>query len=242
MNDAIFAQSPHKLKLDWGWRGCASAAARGEIIVIVDVLRFSTACAAATARDISIVPAAMDEQLEALARDYRAELPPPGFSRLSPDAYEQLVPGTRLVVKSPNGATCARLSEGAPHVLIGALVNASTVARRITELTSSTSLSTTVIACGERWSDEHADGKRRFAIEDYLGAGAIISMLHGDKSAEAIVCESAFLACKDRLSELTKDCASGRELIDRRLQRDVEVAATLDLFDVAPELHDGVIS
>src|SRR5947207_7838052 len=126
-DDAIFSQSRHKLKLDWGWRGGAAAASRGDIIVIVDVLRFSTACAAAAARNISIVPAAMDEELESLAREHAAQLPQPGFSRLSPGAYSQLAPGTRLVVKSPNGATCARLSKGAPHVLIGSIVNASAI-------------------------------------------------------------------------------------------------------------------
>jgi 2-phosphosulfolactate phosphatase len=242
MNDAIFAQSPHKLKLDWGWRGCASAASRGDVIVIVDVLRFSTACVAATARGIEIIPAAMDEELESLAREHRAQLPPPGFSRLSPETYAQVAPGTRMVVKSPNGATCARLSQGAPHVLIGARVNASAVARRITELMSNSNHSTTVIACGERWNDEHADGKLRFAIEDYLGVGTILSKLEFDKSAEAIVCENAFLASRDRLSELINDCSSGRELIERGLARDVEVAATVDLFHVVPELRGNVIN
>src|SRR5947208_1937269 len=119
IDEAIFSQAPHNLKLDWGWHGCTRAAARAEIIVLVDVLRFSTACAAAAAREISIIPAAMDEDLERLAREQKAILPPMGFSRLSPAAYVNLAPGTRLVVKSPNGATCARLSHGAPHVLIG---------------------------------------------------------------------------------------------------------------------------
>src|SRR5262249_13511254 len=151
MNDqtnAIFSQAPYTLRLDWGWRGCAAAAARGDIIVIVDVLRFSTACCAASARGISIVPAAMDEELESLARDRSAQLSRAGFARLSPGAYSQLAPGTRLVVKSPNGATCARLSKGSPHVLIGAIVNASAVARHVSELMSNPNSSTTLIACG----------------------------------------------------------------------------------------------
>src|SRR5262245_19972499 len=118
MLDDWFTQHPHRLKLDWGWRGCSAAACRREIVVIVDVLRFSTACAAASARNISIVPAAMDEELEPLAASYGAELPKPGFSRLSPEAYAQLAPGSRLVVKSPNGATCARLSRGAHRILV----------------------------------------------------------------------------------------------------------------------------
>src|SRR5437867_232498 len=145
-----FDQRPHRLKLDWGWRGCANAAARGEIIVIVDVLRFSTICAAACSRDITIIPAAMDDELEGLARQHNAQLPPPGFPRLSPDAYAQLAPGTRIVVRSPNGATCARFASGSPHVLIGSIVNPRAVAHRIRQSMSDSTDSTTIIACGER--------------------------------------------------------------------------------------------
>jgi len=242
MSDTIFSQSPHKLKLDWGRRGCAAAASRGEIIVIVDVLRFSTACAAASARGIAIVPAAMDEGLERLAREHGAQLPAAGFSRLSPDAYTQLAPGARLVVKSPNGATCARHARGSPRVLIGSIVSASAVAAHVEHLVKETDCPTTIIACGERWTDEHADGPMRFALEDYLGAGAILAKLSFDKSAEAAVCSNAFLASRDRLKELIKDCASGRELIERGVSRDVEFAATLDLLGVVPELGNGVIS
>jgi 2-phosphosulfolactate phosphatase len=239
--DAIFSQAPHKLKLDWGWHGCAAAGARGDIIVIVDVLRFSTACAAAAAREISIIPAGMDEELEPLARQHAAQLPQAGFSRLSPGSYAQLAAGTRMVVKSPNGATCARLSNGAAHVLLGALVNSSTVAQRVSELMSNSDLSTTIIACGERWTDENADGRLRFALEDYLGAGAILSNLDLDKSAEAIVCDNAFNASGNQLQELLLDCASGRELVARGLRADVEFAAKWDRLDVAPEVIGNVI-
>jgi 2-phosphosulfolactate phosphatase len=241
MHHAIFSQSPHTLKLDWGWRGCAAAAARGEIVVIVDVLRFSTVCAAACARGISIIPAAMDADLEPLAQRHNAQISAKDFARLSPDSYSKLESGARIVVKSPNGATCSALSSNAPHVILGALANASAVARHLGGLMSRTKRTTTIIACGERWEDENPDGQLRFAIEDYLGAGAILANLALGKSAEAIVCERSFLAVKDRLTDLLLDCASGLELAARGLTRDVQRAASLDLFDVAPELRGNVI-
>ena len=242
MSDAIFDQTPQPVKLDWGWRGCAAAAARGEIVVIVDVLRFSTVCAVACSRGICVIPAAMDADLAPLARKHDGQIPANDFARLSPDAYDSLARGTRLVVKSPNGATCATLAAGAPHVLFGAIVNASAVARRIEELMRQRGVAASVIACGERWTGENPDGQLRFAIEDYLGAGSILSRLSINKSAEAIVCENAFRGSQVRLTELLLDSASGRELVDRGLARDVHLAGKVDLHDVVPVFQDGVIN
>jgi len=241
VSDVIFDQSPHRVKFDWGWHGCSSAAARGEIVVIVDVLRFSTVCAAACARGISIVPAAMDEELEPLAQRHGATNPGTDFARLSPDSYSSLEPGSRIVVKSPNGATCATLSIGAPHVLFGAIVNATAVAQRVRDLLWETDLSATIIACGERWDHANPDGQLRFAIEDYLGAGAILSKLDVDKSAEAIVSETSFRGSQMSIAESLLGSASGRELLARSLIRDVNLAADLDLFDAVPIFLDGVI-
>ena len=240
--DPVFSQAPHVLRLEWGWRGCQAAAARGDIVIVVDVLRFSTTCAVAAARDVSIVAAAMDDNPDALAEVHHARLPDEGFMRLSPLAYAQLPPGTRLVVKSPNGATCARLAAHAPHVLFGSIVNASAIARRVADLIRQTGLGATIIACGERWRDENDDGRLRFAIEDYLGAGAILAHLSSDKSAEAVLCHDAFDAAESHLRELIRDCASGRELIGRGSQADVEIAATLDFLQSVPVLRDGAIT
>jgi phosphosulfolactate phosphohydrolase-like enzyme len=49
-------------------------------------------------------------------------------------------------------------------------------------------ISVTVIACGERWNIPSEDGELRMALEDYLGAGAILSYLPYEKSPEARAC------------------------------------------------------
>jgi 2-phosphosulfolactate phosphatase len=95
----------------------------------------------------------------------------------------------------------------------------------------------TVIACGERWRDLHEDGPLRPAIEDYLGAGAILSHLVYAKSPEARVCEGAFHQTRDSLEEIIWDCASGRELRAVGFGEDVRHAARLDLYDSVPVMR-----
>lgn len=94
-----------------------------------------------------------------------------------------------------------------------------------------------VVAAGERWPD----GSLRAAIEDLLGAGAIISRLEGSRSPEADAAVAAF----ERSVALTRgleQCASGRELANRGFMSDVRLAAELDVDRCAPVLRDGAFS
>jgi 2-phosphosulfolactate phosphatase len=234
-----FNQASHRVRFDWGWRGCREAAARGDVVVIVDVLRFSTMVATAASRRIAIVPASDADDIDTLGREHRAiRIDNP----LTPLRYLQIESGTRVVVRSPNGATCARLARGAPEVVVGAIVNASAVAAYLREaLTRGRQQGATVIACGERWADASEDGALRFAIEDYLGAGAILHGIDADLSPEARLCASAFEASKHQLLPLLLDCGSGRELLARGDRSSVELAAALDRYDVVPILRDGAL-
>ncbi|MBC8105322.1 MAG: 2-phosphosulfolactate phosphatase [Anaerolineae bacterium] len=230
-----FSQSPHRVRMDWGWRGCSTAAARGDAIVIVDVLRFSTAVCAAAARGVIVFPANQRDDLHSMCIQFDADHFAAG---LAPDMYQSAGSGWRVVLRSPNGATCVRLATAAPVVMIGALVNRSAVAKCVRRILDDTKLNVTVIACGERWSDPSDDGELRFAIEDYLGAGSILSRTHGDLSAEANACANAFSGASG-LQELIANCASGREQIDKDDRGSVEHAAMVDRYDVVPVLRDG---
>lgn len=47
MNNKPLSKHPYHCKLDWGQRGALRAAQRGDVLVIVDTLSFSTAVATA---------------------------------------------------------------------------------------------------------------------------------------------------------------------------------------------------
>jgi 2-phosphosulfolactate phosphatase len=93
----------------------------------------------------------------------------------------------------------------------------------------------TVIAAGERW----ADNTLRPAVEDMIGAGAIISFLTGSRSPESNAALSAFFNVKDELSNVINACASGKELIERGFSVDVDMACEYNASSNVPLLKEG---
>src|SRR5205085_3934005 len=120
---------------------------------------------------------------------------------------------------------------GQTPTIAGCLRNSSAVAARARQFGPSI----TVIAAGERWPD----GSLRPALEDWLGAGAIIHELTGRRTPEAAAAEAAFLTVRGNLSAVLHECASGQELVERGFAADVALAAALNSSDTVPELING---
>jgi 2-phosphosulfolactate phosphatase len=266
-----FGQAESRLRVDWGGRGAEAAVLRGDIVVVVDVLRFSTTAATAVHHGVHLAPCGWTEVSTQPAPPHGYHLAPCGWTEdtarlaaehgadagsteaerrvfLSPRRYLTAVPGTRVVLASPNGATCARLAEQVPALFVGAFVNARATAAAVWSLLESSDRAVTVLACGERWLTPHTDGGLRFAVEDYLGAGAILSALSAQAemcqgavslSPEARVCRETFRAMQDDLSAILSDCGSGQELAAKGLGDDVRFAAQRDCFPTAVFLRDG---
>jgi len=240
----ILAQQPYRCRLDWGRAGVRRAALRRDNVVVVDVLRFSTATVAAVGHGALIYPCAPSDDAGILARrvgadvasDHRDTATTHPYS-LSPASYDRVPPGTRVVLPSPNGAACARAAQDAPYVFVGALVNAQAVGAAVSMLMAETDLATTIIACGEQWPVPGEDGGLRVAVEDYLGAGAILSSVPFDKSSEACVCEASFRATRDQLADLVWESISGRELRYKGRGADIERAVQLNLSQTVPILR-----
>lgn len=209
-----FDQSTYQVRLEWGVEGL-DRLAPADIVVVVDVLRFSSTVADAVASGSTV---SLDD-----AR-----------------------------VWSRNGAAVAAHGGGAV-VLIGSLRNASAVARAIATLQNRNQARTSVnvIAAGEA----DADGAVRFAVEDHLGAGAIIDALTDlgiDHTApDAAVAAEGFRALKRALRHMVSASGSARELADGveatdRMRASGAVptttssAAELDALDVVPVLRDGI--
>ena len=82
-----------------------------------------------------------------------------------------------------------------------------------------------VIAAGERWPD----GSLRPALEDWLGAGAILQSLPGNRSPEAESAVALFERYRETLVETLDRCGSGRELDGRGHDKDKLIAGQLDV-------------
>ena len=114
----IFTQRPYRCRFDWGRRGCAAATLRGDVIVLIDVLRFCSAVATAVHHGVSVYPCADDQDPMELAQRVQAEAAmknEAGAYSLSPLCYMHAVPGTRVVLGSVNGGSCSRWGNEAPH-------------------------------------------------------------------------------------------------------------------------------
>jgi 2-phosphosulfolactate phosphatase len=246
-----WSQQGFRCRLEWGRRGARVAAERGDILVVIDVLSFSTAVVTAVQHGGIIYPCAWADDPAALAARVGAELavsrpdvPELGRFSLSPPTFLGIEPGTRVVLASPNGATCSHYGRAVPRLLVGALVNARAAAEAITRILSASDLNLTVLAAGERWRQPSEDGDLRFAIEDYLGAGAILAGLPSSlsRSPEALLCERAFRSSRDDLATILSECGSGRELRAAGYPGDVEHAARLDFYDTVPAMDGDALS
>lgn len=235
----MFDQSGWAVRFEWGRNGLLALAPASDVIVIVDVLSFTTCVEVATARGALIYPYGGPAEAAAdFARARRAHLASRdrgggGYS-LSPHALRAIPAGTRLVLPSPNGATLSLAAADRP-VLAGCLRNAEAVAARAQALGERIA----VIAAGERWP---SDGSLRPAVEDLLGAGAILQALAGRRSPEAELAVAAFEQAAPQLAAHLAACGSGQELITRGFPEDVALAAQHNVSAGAPLLADGAFS
>lgn len=227
-----FTQNTTDIRFEWGLHGIETLRGACKVLIIVDVLSFSTSVDIATSRGAIVYPyrgeqaAEFAESLNAILADRRRNT---RFS-LSPHSLMELPTDTRLVLPSPNGSTLS-LSTGEAATLAGCLRNAAAVAQAAQNLGTPIG----VIAAGERWPD----GSLRPSLEDMLGAGAIIHHLHGTRSPEARAAEAVFLAHRENLHDCLSTCGSGIELIDKGFPQDVALASALNASDNAPRLIDG---
>lgn len=239
--------------VEWGRTGAALAASRGDVVIVVDVLSFSTTLSIAVARDFTCLvysgaeieslggPAIAAIRLGArpLSQRRTAET---GRVSLSPASLLDAEPGQRVVFTSRNGASVVSAASKAPAVLVGSLRNAAACAALATHLMTTVRAGrVTIVACGEHWNSvEPAVEGTRPAIEDWLGAGAIaagMAELGYSVSAEARLAASAWTDPKS-LDDVA-DCVSARELRAAGFASDVELALHVDADAKVPVRMSG---
>lgn len=232
----IFDQSVFEIRCEWGWQGISQLAPISDVIIIVDILSFSTSVEIATNNGAVIYPyQCRDSSALDYAQQVKAELahrerkPNRGYS-LAPSSLINIPADTKLVLPSPNGATLSLHTDSKPTIA-GCLRNAESVAN----FAQSYGKNIAVIPAGEKWSD----GSLRPAIEDLIGAGAILSYLQGRYSPEAETAITVFSRWQNELFSVLEKSISGQELIARGFPQDVELAAVLNNSSCVPLLTNN---
>lgn len=144
------------------------------------------------------------------------------------------VSGKTLVMSTTNGTAAMALTGSASRVLIGALLNLSTVVEELVRTEAEP-----VLIC--------AGVDRRFALEDVTAAGLMASRLMearpGDwelnDGALAAVALAREFGVSSRIFGLT---AGGRNIANAGLSDDLDFCAQLDVHDILPVLHDRNIT
>jgi len=246
----VYQQDGYDVRLEWGPAGLRRLAGECAVVVVVDVLVFTTSVDIAVGRGARVMPVSAGADEAAAAAG--AVLAPTGLRRdgaelradpaatwtLRPSSLVEVPVGTLIAMPSRNGS---RLSAEATAVagttvLAGCLRNATAVAEAAATIAGEAPIA--VVPAGERW---HPEETLRPALEELLGAGAITAALAGRlRSPEAEVAALAFTAARPRLAELLTGCVGGRELAHAGVGADVALAAELDVSDCVPVLVNGV--
>ncbi|MEO1057506.1 MAG: 2-phosphosulfolactate phosphatase [Actinomycetota bacterium] len=245
--------------VEWGPTGALLAARRGDMVVIADVLSFSTSVTEVVARN-GVVFCYSPEEVDAaggqaaLAARHDARVLSkqrrvgPGEISLSPASLGSLASGERVVMTSLNGGRCVACAAAAPWVTIGALTNRNAVARQVEAvLAAGVAERCTIVPCAEMWSAPFIASQVgdlpnidtaavRPSMEDQLGAGAIVDALDErlGRSVEADTAASVFATQSADLESALAASVSGRELVARGFADDVAVAARLDAHAAVP--------
>ncbi|MFI1460025.1 2-phosphosulfolactate phosphatase [Nocardia carnea] len=240
-------QSGAGIRVEWGQAGARALGPHSAALVIVDVLSFTTTVSVAVDAGTAVLPYPWrDDGAEefaarndaALAVGRRAISPQRPWS-LSPTALRNAPAPHRLVLPSPNGSAIAAAVSGTP-IVAACLRNSTAVAAWLARQGWGTAdQPIAIIPAGEQWPGQDTV---RPAIEDWIGAGAVVSALArtgaGPLSAEAVAARTLYEGIRE-VPRLISECASARQLVDMGFGNDVAVATEMDATTTVPVLVDG---
>ncbi|SCL38170.1 2-phosphosulfolactate phosphatase [Micromonospora pallida] len=249
MSAPVFTQPGSGARFDWGLAGAAELGRVCAVLVVVDVLSFTTSVEVAVARGVRVHPFPWGEQAADYARRMgaavavgRRQTSRDNPWSLSPAALRTAPAVPDLVLPSPNGsAICAAASATGRPVVAACLRNAAAVGRWLREQGYGTvDAPIGVVASGERWPD----GSLRPSVEDQLGAACVLDELSGvpgGLSVEAAMALAALASTPD-VPAAVRGCVSGRELIEQGFGDDVEIAVEVGVSPVIPLLRQNSFS
>ena len=219
--------------------------------VILDVLRASTTAAVALDHGArAIHPCASRNEAWNRRKELRREGIDPllcgerGGSKIegfdlgnSPREFtREQVEGRTLIMATTNGTKALKAAErAADEIALGAYVNAGAVADRL--------------AAGEGDALLVCSGKLGFfSVEDFIGAGLILSELLKRVPPETFQLDDASRAAleqyrmhQDRLLELLQSCSHGAYLIECGFGDDLPICAEAGSTTQVPTYRDGVL-
>ncbi len=215
---------------------------RDSIIVIIDILRASSAICTAFANGASaLIPVArVEEAREYKKKGYMVAAERDGFVLdfadfgNSPFNFtRKKVEGKTIVYSTTNGTGIINLSSSSYMTVVGSFLNLSAVI----DFLKKTDRDVLLFCAG--W-------KNKFNIEDSICAGAMAEMLL-DSGLYSTICDSTLAAidmwslAKDDLPAYIEKVAQRTRLRDKGLDDCIDFCISTDFTDKVPYIKDGVL-
>jgi 2-phosphosulfolactate phosphatase len=232
------------ITLHWGPSGIEALDGDVAVVVLVDILRFTSTLDVAIGLGARVRPLQWPvppDAMSALRMGVEmADGSGPRQLTLSPDSMSALRPGDQIVLPSANGSHCSALAAQGGRAVIGAsLRNVDAVSVWINA--NAPGQPVAVVACGERWPDHSL----RTCVEDHVGAGAVVSRLvqlnpQRTPSPTAQIAAALSAAVSDDLLGTLIQSMTGRELAGKGRADDISWAAVINASTCVPVLEaDG---
>ncbi len=235
MKISVYASSDHIKPAD----------TKGKIAVVVDMLRATTTIITALNNGaLNIAPMQHIEQAIAVKRSNKDILlggernaeKIQGFDfGNSPLEYSrEMVKDKNIILCTTNGSKAIQSASQFKRTIIGALINATAVAKKLSEQEDDVA----IICAG-------TDGK--FSIDDIVTAGAIIAKLKNytldlELDDLGILCTEIYSSNAENLHTILNGSMHYTRLMRLGFIADINYCLTEDIVDFAPEYADGSIT
>ncbi len=227
------------VSLELSAKDAVKAVSRGDVLVVIDVLRCCSTIVTALANGAEeVIPTKTIIEAQALSKKHpefllageRRGIKPKGFDLgNSPLEFSpNIVKEKHVILTTTSGTKAICLSKNARWVLIGAFCNAEAVAKTAFKIAEKEKIGISFVLSG-------AHG--RFSLEDFMCAGAIVENLLTDK----IECSDAVLAasltfqrsCR-QIIKIIQRGSHARYLKDIGYEDDVKFCCQLNAYPVVP--------
>jgi 2-phosphosulfolactate phosphatase len=236
-----------QVDLEFWARDAWKAVRRGDLVIVIDVLRSGTSILNALSNGAkAVIPEAILRQAyrlhvqhpEYLFAGERGGQKPARFDLgNSPLEFTaKRVAGKSLVLTTTSGTVALINSQRAKWVLVGAFLNASAVARRAERLAVKEGIGVSFVLAGERG---------RFSLEDFLCAGAIADSLGASSAHFCDKVHVALLAFKQAERDLMRTVTvaeHAKHLVTLGFKRDIDFSCQLNLLKIVPIYSHGRIT
>ena len=236
-----------KVDLELRARDADRAVERGDLIIVIDVLRSGTSIINALVNGAkAVIPTKTLKEAYKIKRHYPSYLlagerrghKPRGFDfGNSPIEFtSEKICGKKMILTTTSGTMAITRSWDAELVFVGTFLNIGALVKKAVEVAEKKSVNVSFVLAGD---------KGHFSLEDFICAGAMTyrfkegEVCFSDKVQAALL---TFKQVRNNLSKSIMNAEHAKHLIKLGFKRDIEFSSQLDICKAIPFYKNGKIT